>query len=1061
MAGDLLGISVTGLKVSQTALSTTGNNIANAGTTGYSRQTVATNTNPSTFQGVGFIGNGANVNAIERQVNEFITEQLRVDTTLFSELDIYYNNLTQLDTLLSDISTGLSGGLESFFAAMQNGSDDPTSIPARQLIQSEAENLADRFNTIYDRFQSIESAVEDNMTAAVAQVNALVVNIAELNRKISDAAGLGNNAQPNDLLDQRDEALRELSSFVSIKTFEQNVGQLNVVVGNGQNLVVGTEARQLALVGSTKDPQKLDVVFQGGQTNQVITQQISGGELGGLIEFRDDIMTDAYNDLGRIAVVMADTFNKTHEQGVNLNNEFGGLFFYDINDSTLARQRVISNSNNTAPNDRQLLLNILDSSALSTSDYEVNIEGGGLYRITRLDDGEQVDSGLLPGIFPFTSQFDGMELTFEAGSFQSGDSFILQPVRTGAKDFSSRLVNPEDIAFGSPILTDASIGNTGAGIISAGKVLSLVDAANNPLPLLQTAGQMNPPLIVHFTSPTTYDILDNSDPGNPVNLVPPLRNQRFVPGISNNLFIEDIGATLVSSNGDFMGLPTGRLPVSQASLQPASPPANAPDFTVSNFSTSTNQFAFDVVVSNTANGTNDGTFTVTINGPAIVDNDTLLTTVNAQLSTSDLRAYIADNGTLAFRLNTPGLGDITLQNYDADPDGGGDNAIAGQANALLGFAIEGSTFTTVANADGYSGDGVLSNGYPAELITISEPATTAGGAPTTQNVFTNLNATAREIASSLNNVAGVSANAFNYVEVTNLQVSLTEPLQVQLNNIDLLEYSVDGVSGNLLLSSVVPDPQVDVNDFYDYLAERINSNTTFNADSIYAVAAVSPVTGQPELRIYSSEGDDLQVGLIAADGETIDVNDGSNSNLSLTGVGNSVASTIVVGGRLDVTLANGLLLSSFPPVSMIFGDTTAAGFANSAYLGIQASINGIPQTGDTFSIDFNQDAARDNRNALALVNLEGTRTIGGGVENYAESYGSLVEKMGIETSSTKINVDASEQVLEQTTGLRNSVSAVNLDEEAANLIRFEQMFSANAQVISVARDLFDRLISSF
>ena len=146
---------------------------------------------------------------------------------------------------------------------------------------------------------------------------------------------------------------------------------------------------------------------------------------------------------------------------------------------------------------------------------------------------------------------------------------------------------------------------------------------------------------------------------------------------------------------------------------------------------------------------------------------------------------------------------------------------------------------------------------------------------------------------------------------------------------------------------------------------------------------------------------------------------------------------------------------------MLFGDTSASDFAKSSFLGIQASLNGKPQQGDTFTLDFNLDAASDNRNALALANLETQKTLNNGVSSFSDSYGVLVEGIGINTASAKINSDAASQVLEQSQQLRDSISGVNLDEEAANLIRFEQMYTANAQVITVARQLFDTLIGSF
>ena len=228
MTSNLLGISVTGLRAAQTALNTAGHNIANAGVDGYSRQRVITETNPASLQGGGYVGNGTNVASIERVANDFVDAQLRFDTTLYNDLDVYQKNIDQLDSLLSDVSTGLSSGMESFFASVQNGADDPTSIPARQLIVSEAENLADRFNSIYSRIESIEKNVKSEMGTAVTELNALTANIADLNRKVSDALGTG--AQPNDLIDQRQEAIRKLSEIVSIQVIEQGFGQMNIVV---------------------------------------------------------------------------------------------------------------------------------------------------------------------------------------------------------------------------------------------------------------------------------------------------------------------------------------------------------------------------------------------------------------------------------------------------------------------------------------------------------------------------------------------------------------------------------------------------------------------------------------------------------------------------------------------------------------------------------------------------------------------------------------------------------------------------------------------------------------
>jgi flagellar hook-associated protein 1 FlgK len=148
-------------------------------------------------------------------------------------------------------------------------------------------------------------------------------------------------------------------------------------------------------------------------------------------------------------------------------------------------------------------------------------------------------------------------------------------------------------------------------------------------------------------------------------------------------------------------------------------------------------------------------------------------------------------------------------------------------------------------------------------------------------------------------------------------------------------------------------------------------------------------------------------------------------------------------------------------VSQLFGDSAASNYQQSKYLGIQASIDGHPQTGDVFTLDFNHDASADNRNALKLVDLELERIVDNGKNTFSSAYGKVVEEVGTQTSASQINRDAAEKILSQSQTLRDSISGVNLEEEAANLIRFEQLYNANAQAISVARDLFERLLSSF
>ncbi len=911
----LLDTAVTGLRTSQTALRTTGHNIANANTPGYSRQSIEVATNPAQNNGAGFIGNGARVTAIERTVDEFLIAQLRTDTSLHSELSAFNENIRQLDTLLSDPSTGLSQGLDKFFATMENGADDPTSIPSRQLIISESDNLAQRFNTLYDSIETVSKNINQKLGVAVSQINALSTSIAEINKNIAQSVGVSDQP-PNDLLDQREEALRQLSELVSIDVVDQGDGLLNVSIGSGQSLVVGGDARQLALVDGILDPQQKEIAYQDSVGSQVISSFINGGELGGLLDFRESTLSTAFNELGRIAMVMSDSFNEAHSKGIDLNNQFGGLFFSDVNDPTVAATRVFGDSNNAPPSDRVMSVELTDASQLTASDYVLEVASGDTsYRVTRESDGAVVYSGALPSSFPDSIEFDGVQLNFSSGSFQAGDRFLIQPTRTGARDIASALERPDQLAFASPLVTTNDSGNIGNAEISAGALVSLEDVNGAALPLFDTAGQMSPPLLVRFNTPTSYDVLDNSDPANPVQLDPPIRNQTYVPGQTNQLFTQDSGASMVVAGGASLGI--GAVSAGAGPL-PANP-----------------------------------------------------------------------------------------------------------------------------------------NGYPSEVlsVTYTDPAT---GTTQVQSISTGPDDSAKSIASQLSNLSGVTANARNEMSLTGFAgLTNNTPLQLEINGVDLVEYTAGVVDG------AVPDPATDSAGFNAYLADRINTDPTLQASGIYAVAGTNSVSGNPELRVYSTQGDDFNVTLEAQGGETLTVNDYNAASANLTGAGAGNESTVTIGGTLDVELSSDYVLTTNPVLSALFGDSSAVGFSKSSYLGIEASINGVAEQGDRFALDFNADGISDNRNAIDLVNVSSQQVVDDGLKTLSDSYGTLVELVGIQTNASGINLEAGQQVLNQTEDLRNSVSGVNLDEEAANLIQFEQIYNANAQVISVARDLFDRLISIF
>jgi flagellar hook-associated protein 1 FlgK len=304
---------------------------------------------------------------------------------------------------------------------MQNGANDPASTPARQLIVTEVEGLSIRFNNLFQRLTDVEKSVNGEIKTITTQISALAENIAALNQTIAETRASATGNMPNDLMDKRDEALRQLSELVSIQVVKQDTGDVNVFIGNGQPLVVGT---QVSAFGVSNEGQ---IQLKSNASVFDITAQVSGGKIGGLLSFREEILKPSMNELGRIAIAMADQFNELQQSGIDLDGDYGQRLFGDINSPVLAANRVV-HGQNKEPYDRIISATIDDTSKLTTSDYKFEIVPNTKnFVVTRLADNSVIEQGVLTGAYPATISFDGVSIHLTSGSLQGGDTFNIQP----------------------------------------------------------------------------------------------------------------------------------------------------------------------------------------------------------------------------------------------------------------------------------------------------------------------------------------------------------------------------------------------------------------------------------------------------------------------------------------------------------------------------------------------------------------------------------------------------------------------------------------------------------
>ena len=335
MAG-LLSIGLTGINSSQANLLTTSHNITNAGTPGFNRQSTVLTTVDPHFSGAGFFGQGSKVDAVRRQYDGFLNQQVLNASARKEEFSAYGAQITQIDNLLADTSAGLSPALADFFKGVQDVATNPSSIPARQAMISTAESLASRFNSIDTRLNEIRDINEGQIVSTVESINAFARQIADINGRIGALQVAGPSIPANDLLDQRDNLVAELNKLVKVSTFAESDGSLSVFIGSGQALVVGTSPSTLLVAGDSSVPPdpfrgEIRLATPGGGSVLLPDSLLSGGQLGGMLKFRNETLDSAREQLGNIAIAVATQFNTVHAAGYNLAGTATGIpFFTDI-----------------------------------------------------------------------------------------------------------------------------------------------------------------------------------------------------------------------------------------------------------------------------------------------------------------------------------------------------------------------------------------------------------------------------------------------------------------------------------------------------------------------------------------------------------------------------------------------------------------------------------------------------------------------------------------------------------------------------------------------------------
>ena len=507
--GGILNIGTRALLANQAALQTAGNNIANVNTPGYSRQEVLLQNIKGQFSGSGYYGAGVDIVTVQRVHNEFLTRQATLAGAVAASDTTRFEQLRQLEDVFQGGPNGLGAAVSDLFNAFSDVVNSPADQTARAVVLARADEMTSRFQASAGQLQDLKRGVDLQLRDSVAAINNLAQRIADANQEIARATGVGH--APNDLLDQRDQLIRDLNQYVQTSLIEADDGSVGVFLASSQPLVLGQTVTPVSLVaGDFGDPATTKLAMQrGGQTVVLDEATLGGGSVAGLLRYQNTDLVDATNLLGRMALAIGTKTNEQQALGLDLDGAIGTDLF---NLASMPAGYGASANTGTA----SVTVNVTSvpssgATALMASNYELRFNAGGAIDVVRLSDGQVTN---IPGPGPTALiQLDGLDLNL-AGVAAVGDRFLVTPFVGAADSMSTAFSSPRALAMASPVAASVGVANTGTLLVER------LAAKSNPPPAAVT---------LTFTGPGTFTRSDTGatvyayTPGQAIeyDLVPP------------------------------------------------------------------------------------------------------------------------------------------------------------------------------------------------------------------------------------------------------------------------------------------------------------------------------------------------------------------------------------------------------------------------------------------------------------------------------------------------------------------------------------------------------------
>jgi flagellar hook-associated protein FlgK len=994
---DILSIGASATQLYRQSLATVSNNIANLNTDGYSRQVSSSAEGMPSQQGTVFIGTGARLEGVVRAYDEFIENSLRNSSSDLSTQEPLIQYANRIVDLMGSQTSGLSSALDRFFAAASNLSADPASTVARNLFVRDADALASRFRELSGQLDSIELEVRSGIEQEVGRINTLSTQLATVNRQLAEKISI--DKQPPQLLDQRDKILRDLAKITKIHLTEDASGVVAVRLGSssGTLIVNETQAIDLGVKFDPYDTARVDIISDPYR-DAYAASTISSGTLGGLINLRSQTLGQVMDSFDHLAQVFVQEVNQIHTSGIDSRGERGKLLF-DIDP-------IFEVTSPTVNNQVNLDIEVTDPDSFEFSAFTMRwMAEQGQWEI------QQQKSGVTTYVQPDHDGFDygGLKIKTQ-DSLAEGDTFVVQPVKRPAAGLRLSETDPLAIAAAKRLRAMADTDN-----ISEVKVS--LDIQQQSADTVFKYGQ------------SIYELGNNSGPAAGIEVdASNLKPSFIIPrGAENAVLMMEVPQ---DSNLRLQAITANSVHILGHSIDSATQDALRSEDTGfvqgSDYSdTYLNQQDtdaykdLDITYGFLASSSQQRSWKADSDGTTMIEQ---LTAVDALVQTQPVRD-IANNTGLAvdliaadsLQLNGQTLSALSL------PDGEQNSA------ALIADWLNSATATTGVTATAINEIRATADDIDLlQQLTIN--GTLVAGVPTTVDELSaaiNAVSAATQVISYVSREGGLvltnetghegEAIVLGNPDATSSTNALGQSNQVytgalQLESTDKIRFTFDsdGEPANLAVLG---------------LRTGLYINGTVDEE----IAVFVTGTGTASVAAGFASNPDTE---IAPNESPFKIEFLSNSQYSIT----DIASDTVLATR-----------------DYAAGDTIGYG-------SVTLEFDSAPSAGDSFVVDGNEDGVGDNGNMLLIVDLQNKPVLDAD-RSISDGYIDLVTDVGNAATLGKISQEALQVVYDQAVESRDRVSGVSLDQEAADLIRFQQAYQASAQIIQMSSKIFDSILA--